>query len=297
MIVVLGAFGKTGRVVSALVRTEGCRAVRMVTRSPSRKSTERGVEVAVAELSDEDAVRRALKGASGLYAILPDDFGAAQFHAERRAMAAAVARAVARERVPRVVLLSSCTAALGEQGGNGFGADLAYFERLMLDTGAAVTVLRACYFQDNVLSAVPFAEERSTLQCFFTSRDTWIATIAAVDVGAIAARALLDPPPANSEIVDLVGPSYSSTEMAAVLGDALRRKLTIVEVPREEQESMLRRWMAPEAARAMFETFECIGSGRIPLRGQRTIRAQTRLEQVLRVALSRGTEEAGTVHP
>src|SRR5581483_2074353 len=174
---------------------------------------------------------------------------------------------------------------------------LAYFERLVQGTGTKLTVLRASYFQDNVLQAVPFAKAHGSYQCFFPSRDVCIATVATLDVGAIAARALLDAPPPKNEIIDVVGPSYSTTEIAEILGDAVGRKLTILDVQRAEREATFRQFMSPEAARAMFETVECLGSGRLPLCGDRLVRARTRLEQVLREAAATVSTRTPEVHP
>jgi nucleoside-diphosphate-sugar epimerase len=284
MIVVFGAFGRSGRVVAETLKKA---SVRLVTRQAGRRSAEPAAEVVRANLADEVELGRVVKGARALYALLPDDFTAQSFHAGRRALAENIARAIRREQIGRVVLLSSSSASLGERGGNGLGADLAYFERVVLETNAAVSVLRASYFQDNVLEALPMAEHEGVYANLMPSRETPVVTIAAQDVGAFAAAALLEPARAASEIVDLVGPTYSPNRMALQLGDAVGRTLSIVDVPAAGQEAMLRQWMSRDAARAMVETLACLASGRIVLAGDRVARGQTRLEQVLRAALSR----------
>ena len=295
MIVVLGAFGKTGRIVAERVNKR--HHVRLVTRQPGRRSNEAGMEVVQASLADEIVLGRALKGATALYALLPDDWQAQHFHAERRAMAENIARAIQRERVGRVVLLSSVTAALGERGANGFGADLAYFERLVSDTDAVVTVLRASYFQDNVLEAVPAAEREGVYVNLLPSRETSIVTIASTDVGAFAAATLLEPPRARREVVDLVGPTYSPAQIALKLGEKVGRTLSIIDVPTAGQQPMLRQWMSHDAARAMVETLSCLGSGRAVLSGDRVARGDMRLEQVLGLASSRSSEAVAGVQP
>jgi uncharacterized protein YbjT (DUF2867 family) len=295
MIVVLGAFGRTGRVVAETLNKVG--SVRLVTRQAGPRRVEPAAEVVRADLADEVELGRAVKGARALYALLPDDFMAQDFHGGRRAMAENVARAIRREQISRVVLLSSSSASLGERGGNGLGADLAYFERLVLETNAAVSVLRASYFQDNVLEALPMAEHEGVYANLMPSRETAIVTIAAQDVGALAAAALLEPAPVASEIVDLVGPTYSPNRVALQLGDALGRTLSIVDVPAAGQEAMFRQWMSRDAARAMVETLACLASGRTTLDGDRVERGQTRLEQVLRAALSRRPAAPAEVQP
>lgn len=291
MIVVLGAFGRTGRVTAGLLELAGC-AVRRVTRSAASSSGAPAQEVCRARLSDELEVCRALKGARAVYAMLPDDLRAESFRAERRNMAETITRAIRRERVPRVVLLSSAAAALGEHGHNGLGAELAYFERLVLDTTATVSVLRASYFQDNLASVLESAAQAGQYLNFFASRETAIATIATLDVGKLAAQVLLEHAPREPEIVDLVGPSYSVLDMAAVAGELLGRSLSVVDVPALQQEQAFGQWMSAEAARAMVETFACLSSGRAVPQAARVLRGQTRLDQVLRAALTGTTQAA-----
>jgi len=295
MIVILGAFGKTGRAAAARLESAGKYRVRRVTRDGARASA--APEVVRARLSDDVELGSALRGAQAVYALLPDDLGARAFRAERRAMAEAMTRAIAREAVPRVVLLSSAAAALGEGAKNGLGADLAYLERLVQSAAAQVTILRASYFQDNVTQVLASAAQDGLFPSFFASRDAPIPTIAAKDVGQFAAEILLEPAPSESQVVDLLGPSYSSTEMAAVAGQVLGRALSVVDVPLTQQEQMFRSWMSPEAAQAMIETFACLGSERALPQSQRTLHGKTRLDQVLRAALARAPESARQVQP
>jgi uncharacterized protein YbjT (DUF2867 family) len=284
MIVILGAFGRTGRVVTELTRKRAG-GVRLVTRKP-RASSQPGTEVAVARLTDERALEQAFRGARALFALLPDDFGAKAFHAERRAMADAVVAAVRSARVPRVVLLSSSAAALGESAPGALGADLAYFERMLHRTDAAVSVLRACYFQENVLEARPMAEREGSYPNFLPPGCS-IPTVAAADVAAIAAAQLFTLPGTEGEVIDVVGPRYTPEQMAELLGAALARRLTLAHVPALAQTALLAQWMSPEAACAMVATFAQLGGGRVPLTGTRIERTTTSLEHTLRAALAR----------
>jgi uncharacterized protein YbjT (DUF2867 family) len=283
MIVILGAFGRTGRVVADLARNRTGGSVRLVTRT-SRASGAPGAEIAVAALSDEPALRQAFRGARALFALLPDDLRAEAFHAERRAMAEAVVAAVRSERVPRVVLLSSSAAAFGERAPDALGADLAYFERLLGETDAASSVVRACYFQENVLEARPMAEREGVYPNFLPPGRA-IATVASADVAAIAAAQLFTLPQSEREVIDVIGPSYTPEQMAALLGTALGRTLTLAHVPEPAQVVLFQQWMSPEAARAMAATFAQLGSERVPLTGSRSERTTTSLEQTLRTLI------------
>lgn len=295
MIAVFGAFGRTGSVV--VERARRAARVRLVTRSARHKQVPEGAELAVASLLDEVGIEVALRGASAAYVVLPDDFSSHAFHAERRAMADAMARALRRAATPRIVLLSSTAAVEGEHAKTGFGADLAYLEKSLLGLSATITILRAPYFQDNVIGALATAAHEGVYANLFGSRDIPLSTIASADVGAIAARTLLETPRAQHEIVDLFGPAYSPSQMAAVVSAVVGRELTILDVPREEQPQLLERWMSPQAARAMALTLAYLGSNGGKYEGQRRERAETPLGDVLRVAydLRREPSEGVTV--
>jgi len=134
MFVVAGASGRTGGEVGrALLAQE--KRVRVLVRNPDKGASwlERGAEVAVASLQDEAALERALTGAQGFLAVLPDELSVEDFHGHRRRMADAIAAAVTASRVPRVVLISSIAAFLVD--GNGPPQDLHYAEQALRDTG------------------------------------------------------------------------------------------------------------------------------------------------------------------
>jgi len=283
MFVVAGASGRTGGEVGrALLAQE--RRVRVLVRNPDKGASwlERGAEVAVASLQDEAALERALTGAQGFLAVLPDDLSVEDFHGHRRRMADAIAAAVKASRVPRVVLISSIAAFL--EDGNGPPQDLHYAEQALRDTGAALTVVRASQYQDNALSALPAATREGVFPSFLPA-DLVFPMVATRDVGRLAAR-LLAPPPARSEIIDLLGPSYSSRQLAAALGRALGKSLHVVELPPPAHADTFRKFGASRsAAEALAEMFACVASGRITPHGERTEHGTTEIDDVIASAL------------
>jgi hypothetical protein len=68
-------------------------------------------------------------------------------------------------------------------------------------------------------------------------------------------------------------------------------------VPGDAQAQMFRQWMTAEAARAMVETIECLGSGQLVAAGDRLERGTTGLDQVLRAALTRAHAQTAEVRP
>ena len=278
--VVAGASGRTGGVVAAALLERGQRVRAIVHREGTGEELRaKGAEVIVASLTDERALERALAGASGLYALLPEEPAVADFHAHRRRMADAMASAVRKARVPHVVFLSAHAASLAE--GNGPASDLHYAEEVLRSSGCKLTVLRSSYFQDNVLGVAEIARHQGIYPNFFPSADAPFPTVATRDVGLLAARQLVEPPP-QSEIVDVIGPAYSVRDFAAHLSRAIGTPVRIVDIPPEAHvASLTQAGMPPAFAEILAEMFACVASGRVSPQGDRAERGTTELDDLL----------------
>lgn len=285
MFVITGATGRTGRAVAEALLDAGER-VRVVVRDPAKGEEwrARGAEVCVARLEDAAGLAAALAGARGLYALLPEDPTVADFRGHRRRMADAIAGAVRAARVPHVVFLSAVAASLAD--GNGPAEQLHHAEIALRATGAMVTVIRASYFQDNVVAMACPARHAGIYPSFLPSADIAFPTVATRDVGRVAARCLVEPP-ARSEVIDLLGPLYSVRDMADALGRAIDQTLRVIDVPPAEHvETLVRDAHLPrEYAESLAEMFACLASGRVRPEGDRVVRGATELDDVLRAGL------------
>lgn len=280
MFVVAGATGKTGRVVAESLLRRG-ESVRVLVRGERAASAWRakGAQALVLSLDEATPLSTALRGATGFYTLLPEDPLATDFSGRRRAIVAALAAAVEAARVPHVVLLSALAA--GADAPCGPAADLRYAELLLRTTCAKLSVVRASYFQENVLSACTPAQRHGVFPSFFGSPDFTLTTNATCDVGELAADLLLEPP-TRSEVVDVVGPSYSVRQLARHLGSALGAQLRVEEVPAAQQVALLeRQGLSTSYARALAELFACFREGRVSPRSEHAVRVSTRLEQLL----------------
>jgi uncharacterized protein YbjT (DUF2867 family) len=278
--VVAGVSGRVGSVVAAELLARGQR-VRGLTRVATRGAAwaAGGGEAAVGSLDDREFLTRALEGAAGFFVLLPEDPFAADFHGGRRAMADAIVSAVREREVPHVVVLSAVAASLAD--GNGPAKDLHYLERAVRKTAARVTVVRASWFQENVGAVVPAARAAGIYPNLMGSADVAFPTIATRDVGRIVAALLLAPPP-TSEVIDLVGPSYSARDLATALGAALGRPLQVVDVPPPARVGALVEAGLPQSfAQEVAELYACVESGRVRPEGDRLISAATGIEEVL----------------
>jgi uncharacterized protein YbjT (DUF2867 family) len=284
--VVAGVTGRVGSVVAAELLAQGERPTVIVrdARDAADWST-RGATAAIGSLDDEAFVLRTLDGAAGFFTLLPENVSPLEFHAARRRMADAIAAAAAQSSVPHVVMLSAIAAVLPD--GNGPAKDLHYCENRLRAGGARLTALRACYFQDNVVSVLTPASQAGIYPNVLPSADAAFPMIATRDVGRLAADALTSPPP-KSEVVDLFGPAYSARQVAEHLGAALGRELTIVNIPPEDHvRALIAAGVPQQIAEAVAEMFAAFSAGLLVPRGDRSLSGSTTIDVVIAECLRR----------
>lgn len=225
MIVVVGATGNIGRALVRQLAAEG-RAVRGLTRDPSRAGLPDGVEPVRADFSrpaGPGAWERLFAGATTLF-LNPGGVG----DAAEDLMAAAT-----RAGVTRVVLLSS--GAITDEATARRNAIAAYHhtaERAVRAGAAEWTLLRPNSFAVNVLAYAPQIRAGDDVRGPYG--DAAMAPIHEGDIAAVAARALLEDGH-HGRVYRLTGPEAVTTaEQIRIIGAALGRSLRFTEMPHSE---------------------------------------------------------------
>ena len=196
MYVVAGVSGKTGAVVAdALLRAH--KRVTVVVRDVAKGAPwrARGAEVAVASLDDPQALARALAGATGAYLLSPQDMRSADPISDGWRMADAIARAVEGSALPHLVLLSALGAQHAARGRQALSRTLRAAEERLAQASAKITFLRAAYFLENWASVLGAVAEGKLPT--FIRPDCVVPMVSVGDIGAVAARALIEGPPAE----------------------------------------------------------------------------------------------------
>ena len=286
--VVAGATGRVGSVVASELLSRGASTTVIVRGSAAASEWKsRGATTAMGSLSDLAFLTRTLQGASGFFALLPENVPPDDFHGHRRRMAETMARAVAESAVPHVVVLSAVAASLPD--GNGPAKDLHYLEELLSAGGARLSVLRSCFFQDNLADAIPPAMGVGIYPNFLPYADTAFPMVATSDVGRVAAAALLSPP-AQTERVLVLGPAYSIGDLSRRLGAALGKPLQVADVPPDQHvPTLVRAGVPPPIAEAIAELFGAFAKGLIVPRGDRQVIGSTAVDEVIAACLKRAS--------
>ena len=278
--VVAAVTGRVGSTVASELLKQGER-VTVIVRDEARGLdwARRGAEVARGSLVDRSFVSDVVRDTDGFFTLLPENVEPDDFHGSRRRMADAIAGAVHDSGVSHVVMLSAIAAVLPD--GNGPAKDLHYCENRLRACGATLTALRACYFQDNVASALTPARQVGIYPNFLRSADFGFPMIATRDVGRLAASALTSPPP-KSEVVDLFGPTYSVRQVAEHLGAALGKTLEIVNIPPEGHVTALMQAGVPQQiAEEVTEMFAAFSAGLLVPQGDRSLSGSTTIDLVI----------------
>jgi uncharacterized protein YbjT (DUF2867 family) len=253
MYVFMGANGNiTSHAVRALLQ-QGQR-VRVIGRSAAALAPlqQLGAEVAVGDARDADFLTHAFEGAAGVYTMIPTDYAAPDLRGAQAQIGEAIAAAIARSGVRRVVNLSS----VGAELPSGTGPIVGLHEqeqRLDALPGLDLLHLRPGYFMENHLHAAPLVNALGVYPSLERS-DVSVPMVATPDIAAVVARELAEP--GRRGVLHLHAPShYSFQEAAAILGEALGRPglLHVQSDPAQALAAMREAGFSADAAEQMAE--------------------------------------------
>ena len=288
MYAITGVSGHTGSVVAETLLAQG-KPVRVVVRDAQKGEPwrKKGAEVAIASVDDAAGMTRALTGVEGAYLLLPPVVTSPAPLEHNANVARALAAAVKAAGVPHVVLLSS----IGAQHADGTGPIRALHvaERELAATGAALTAVRAAYFQENLGASL--ATLASGTVYTFLPKDLRFPQVATRDIGRTAAAALVEGAPrGTTRVIELAGPR----EVGGADAEAVLRKLTgkPIEVATAPLDAVVPTFtgfgVSPQVAALYREMYEGIISGRVGWAGgaARAVRGSTDLEETVRKLLA-----------
>jgi uncharacterized protein YbjT (DUF2867 family) len=279
--VVAGVSGNTGKIVAESLIAQK-RAVKVVVRDSAKGEPWRakGADVAVADLSDADALARALRGAEGAYLLIPPTFAAPDFRAYQDRLGSSIAEALRASHVPHAVLLSS----IGAQHASGTGP--------IVGLHRAEEQLRREARPSRSFERVTHGEPGSSLATLaqgfvsnFVPASLAIDMVPTIDIGRLAASLLLEGGK-ESQVVELGGPAVSMNDVAAALGRITGKPVRVEEAPLDAVVPAFTGFGMPKDLAELYrEMLEAIMNGRVKFEGtHRRITATTSIETFLRGA-------------
>jgi uncharacterized protein YbjT (DUF2867 family) len=287
MYVVAGVTGKTGKVVAETLLAQK-KPVRVLVRDETKGAEwkRRGAEVAVAELDDAAALRRAFADATGVYFLLPAPYASSDSRADNAKRTRGIVQAIESSGVAHVVFLS----AVGAQHASGTGpvVPLHDAEVALSHVKAAVTSVRAAYFMENWGASLS-ALAKGILPTFLTLGRA-IPMVATTDCGTISAKALLEGGDGYS-VIELAGPrEHTPEDVAASLSRITGKLVTAQQGP---DDAMLPTFMAAGMnhhwAEQYREMTRALNDGHMAWEGgrARAVRGTTEIDTVLSQLVAR----------
>jgi uncharacterized protein YbjT (DUF2867 family) len=227
-IVVTTPTGNVGRRVVERLLAAGI-APTLLVRDAARLADDVREQARVVEGSLEDpaALREATRGGSALFLVIPPHLTTSDWAAYQRAVGRHAAEAVAANGVRRVVLLSSA----GAQRDDMYAVSrVGEVERMLAAAAPGVVALRAGFFLENFLAAVPTIVGDGAVYMTLPP-DRAMPLVATRDIGDVAADALLEGAWTGFQVRGVHGAAdLSPTDVAEAFASALGRTVRYVRV-------------------------------------------------------------------
>jgi len=290
--VIFGAAGNVGKASAVALRRAG-RRVRAVVRNANQGEflAKIGCEIAVADLLDAASVARAIEGAHGVQLLCPVPHAHADpAQAVRRMIDTSVA---ALRAAPPARLLALSDYGAEHAAGTGITTLFHELETQLQTVDSPLTFLRAAEHMQNWARLLPVALARGVLPSLHHPLSKRFPSVAAQDVGALAAELLLDDraPQVSPRVVSIESDErVSALDVARTIGELAGRAVVAREAPRGEWAAMLEgAGLSEPHARLITDLYDAHNAGRIDVETDISERrfGATTLAEVLAAILPR----------
>lgn len=267
MFVVFGASGNVGDATAVRLRQAG-RAVRAVVRREKQGDylAALGCEIVLADLTDRASVAKAIEGADAVQILCPVPRTDPHPADTMRRMIDTAADALRANPPPRILALSDYGAEL--EHGTGITLLFHHLEAQLKPVMSHLTFLRAAEHMHNWGRVIPAALAAGVLPSLHHPLDKLFPTVAAQDVGRLAADLLMDDDPdgeISPRIVSIEGPRrVSALDIAHTLGELSGRAVAAQALPHEAWTPMLlRAGLSANHAQLIVDLYDTHNDGRI----------------------------------
>jgi uncharacterized protein YbjT (DUF2867 family) len=220
----------------------------------------RGATAVEGDLEDKEFLTQATAGTDVLFWLTPPNFTVQDFRAYQNNLGSNAASAIAENKIPYVVNLSSLGAHLAN--GNGPVNGLHDVEQAINEVAANVTHLRPTAFMENVLNSLGGVKQAGAI---FLPVDgtTAIPMIASQDIGDFATEVMVYTTWTGKNVKHLWGPKeYSYNQVAKILTHVLEKEVNHVQVtPQQAKEAMTGMGLTEDLSDQYLELYNSLSEG------------------------------------
>jgi uncharacterized protein YbjT (DUF2867 family) len=264
MYAILGASGNTGSVVAEKLLAGG-QKVRVIGRNPAHlgRLQSLGAEACTADITDSAGLAQAFDGATGVYVMVPPNVVSPDVRGYQERVSDALAAALEKAAVPKVVALSSIGADKPDKTGPVVG--LRHLEQKLDGIARLDAVyLRAGYFMENLMPQVGVIRNFGMIAGPLRA-DLPLPLIATRDIGAVAAELLGKREFTGKQARELLGQrDVSYAEIATLAGKAIGKPgLSYTQLPPAQLRGAMVQMggMSQNMADLLLEMSESMNSG------------------------------------
>ncbi len=287
--------GKVGSAVTEHLLGGGHELVLLVRDPDKVKSfTDRGATARKGSLDDSDYFKKATEGVDLLFLVVPPDFASDDYRAHQSRVGDSAIAAITANKIPRVVLLSSVAAHLGESYGPISG--LAEIEKNLEKIDADIAFFRPGFFMENYFGSVGSIASDGAIY-LPAAGSLSMSPVAVVDIAKVAAELIQDTGWSGRYVVELVGPEDVSFDAAAeAIGASIGKKVTHVEATAGQTlEGFAAMGISRNVAESYIEMYKRLCEGKLmpegtPRRGETTFKVFS--ERVFRAGYEAMTRQA-----
>lgn len=264
MIVVTGATGKTGSIITDMLLEKG-EKVRAIGRFPERlkRFRDKGAEIAVGDQSDPVFLTKSFSNANTAYLLIPPKFDALDFRVYYNSMGDAAMGAIKDSGIKKVVFLSSLGAELEYGTGPVIGLHDVE-EKLKWLIGVDIAILRPGYFMENTLGTIPLIKNQRINGSSMVSNAP-VVMIATHDIAVEAVKQLTEKAFIGVSIIELFGDRLTYWEATRQIGTAIGiPDLPYVQFSDEEAVAAFRKMgLSENVASSYVELSRAISAGKV----------------------------------
>jgi uncharacterized protein YbjT (DUF2867 family) len=231
---VLGATGQQGGATARALAADGWSVRALVRDKQSSKAQDLaslGIELAVGDFRDITSLEMAMNGVHGVFSVIPSSADAQYGISDEDEVRFGIAAIDAAKRAGVQHLVYSSTIGASPDIGLGHYESKWHIEQYLRQSGVPFSIVRPAPFMELLL--YPHFGLRQGVMTFFGAPEQVIQFIAVRDIGAIAAKLLVDPSRPTGTTINIASDALSGNDIAAKISQATARQLPYMQVPAE----------------------------------------------------------------
>jgi uncharacterized protein YbjT (DUF2867 family) len=228
---ILGATGQQGGATARALAADGWRVRALVRDKQSSKAQDlesMGVELVLGDFRDPTSLERAMNGVHGVFSVLPSSADAQYGISDEDEVQFGIAAIDAAKRASVQHLVYSSTIGASPDIGLGHYESKWHIEQYLRHSGVPFSIVRPAPFMELLL--YPHFGLRQGMVTFFGAPEQIVQFIAVQDIGAIAAKLLVDPSRHLGTTIDIASDALSGNDIAAKISQATARQVPYMQV-------------------------------------------------------------------